>query len=24
MTWFFYMRKSVAVEKIPSFAYASV
>ncbi len=24
MTWFFYLRKSVAVEKIPSFAYASV
>ena len=24
MTWFFYLRKSVAVEKIPSLAYASV
>jgi NNP family nitrate/nitrite transporter-like MFS transporter len=24
MTWFFYLRKSVAVEKIPSLAYASI
>jgi MFS transporter, NNP family, nitrate/nitrite transporter len=24
MTWFFYLRRSVAVERIPSFAYASV
>jgi hypothetical protein len=24
MTWFFYLRKSFAVEKVPSLAYASV
>ena len=24
MTWFFYLRRSVGVRKIPSFAYASV
>ena len=24
MTWFFYMRKSVVVDKIPSLAYAAV
>ncbi len=24
MTWFFYLRRSLAVDRIPSFAYASV
>jgi NNP family nitrate/nitrite transporter-like MFS transporter len=24
VTWFFYLRRSVAVQRIPSFAYASV
>jgi NNP family nitrate/nitrite transporter-like MFS transporter len=24
MTWFFYLRRSVAVERIPSLAYASI